>query len=284
MIQRIVSVSGAAYDGHALEAMLDSLASLGVSHVEPAFIVGYTDPFDETAFTPGQVLAWRQALAASGLACHAMSSHIDLGLDDAVDVFTGRMAFAAAIGAQIVCTNAAARSRERQFRRNMAILLRRAEALDIRIALENPGDGSDNLVNTAQDGIDLVAEFGSKWLGLNYDAANTASHRPQFGDFSGDAIMALPASTHAHIKDVCRVADGWEFCAIGDGDIGCECILAAMRGVPALPISIEIPLRLSRGPDAQPRRRPQPVPMAEIEACLRLSLQRVNAELGVAGR
>ncbi|MDO8694948.1 MAG: hypothetical protein Q7J51_12670, partial [Sheuella sp.] len=51
---RIISVSGAPYDGHAFPTMLESLAKLGATHVEPAFIVGYTEPFDETSFTHAQ--------------------------------------------------------------------------------------------------------------------------------------------------------------------------------------------------------------------------------------
>ena len=34
--------------------ILDSLVSCGVTHVEPAFIVGYTEPFDESAFNATQ--------------------------------------------------------------------------------------------------------------------------------------------------------------------------------------------------------------------------------------
>lgn len=259
--------------------MLESLARLGVSHVEPAFIVGYTDPFDETAFLPERMLLWRRALAATGMNCLAVSTHIDLGLDDSVEVFTGRMAFAAAIGARIVCTNAAARSRNDQFLRNMEMLLRRAEAFHIGIGLENPGDGSDSLVNTAQDGLDLVAALAHPNLGLNYDAANTASHRPQLGDFAIDAIRALPASMHAHIKDVRGNGAGWEFCAIGDGEIGCDRLLAALVDWPQLPVSIEIPLRLTRGLDAKPKRLPQPLPLTDIESCLRVSLERVRSHL-----
>jgi hypothetical protein len=101
MAERVISVSGAPYDGHSREAALESAATLGFTHFEPAFIVGYTEPFDETAFTPSEMTSWRSALRSSGLLCHAMSSHIDLGLEDSVEVFTGRMAFAAAIGAKV---------------------------------------------------------------------------------------------------------------------------------------------------------------------------------------
>jgi hypothetical protein len=37
----IISISTAPYDGYEIPAMLDSVASCGATHVEPAFIVGY---------------------------------------------------------------------------------------------------------------------------------------------------------------------------------------------------------------------------------------------------
>lgn len=95
MKDRIISASGAPYDGYGREEMLESIARIGFRHVEPAFIVGYTEPFDESAFLPAEMASWRRSLSDAGLGCHAMSSHIDLGLDDSVEIFTGRMAFAA---------------------------------------------------------------------------------------------------------------------------------------------------------------------------------------------
>lgn len=274
---RIVSVSAAPYDGYPLRTILESLARIGATHVEPAFIVGYTEPFDEAAFLPSRIVEYRRELASAGLACHAVSSHIDLGLPDAVEVFTGRLAFAADIGARIVCTNAAARARAATFLRNIDVLLKRAEGFGIVVALENPGDGSDNLFNVAADGLELVRRFGSPHLKLNYDAANTASHRPASADFAGDAIEALPESAHAHIKDLTYDETGWFFTAIGRGTIECNRILAALRDYPSLPISIELPARIHRGPDARPVRREMPVPLAAIERDLAASLEAVSS-------
>jgi sugar phosphate isomerase/epimerase len=48
MSGRIISISAAPYDGYEFPAMLDSIASCGAQYVEPAFIVGYTEPFDES--------------------------------------------------------------------------------------------------------------------------------------------------------------------------------------------------------------------------------------------
>lgn len=283
MGNRIISASGAAYDGFRREDMLESIARVGFTHVEPAFIVGYTEPFDESAFVVGEIASWRQALADSGLQCHAMSSHIDLGLDTSVEIFTGRMEFAASIGAKIIATNAANRQYEDRFLHNIDILLRRAEALGIVIALENPGDGSDNLFNTAQDGIALSQRLGSPWLGLNYDAANTASHRPEIADFAGDAVAALPACVHVHIKDVKHTPEGWFFVPVGKGDIDCRRLLAEIAARADLPVSIEFPARLHRRADARPVRRENPVQLIEIEAALTVSLEAVRRGLAAQG-
>lgn len=279
MSTRIISVSGAPYDGYSRDIALESAARLGFRHFEPAFIVGYTERFDETAFTSKEATAWRASLKSSDLECHAFSSHIDLGFDDSPTVFSGRMEFAAELGARVIATNASARSRETNFLRNLEVLLRRAERLNIIIALENPGDGSDNVINTASQGIELVDRIGSPYLRLNYDAANTASHKPDVADFVADAIMALPASAHAHIKDVRRTEDGWHFAPIGDGDVGCVRILDAIRPLEDFPLSIELPLRLHRGSDAQPIRRTEPVPLATIEDALSRSLEFVRRTL-----
>ena len=281
MAKRILSASGAPYDGHGRETMLDSIARVGFTHFEPAFIVGYTEPFTEDAFTWEEARGWCRALQASGLSCHAMSSHIDLGLADAVEIFIGRMDFAAAIGAKLIATNASARDREAAFFGNIETLLRHAETLGLVIALENPGDGSDNLINTASDGIALVERLASPFLRLNYDAANTASHRPDFGDFAQDAIGALTASAHAHIKDVRRTPEGWFFTPIGDGEIGCTHILSEISVLPDFPLSIELPLRLHRDASARPVRRADPVALETIEHALSRSRQAVHRALAI---
>jgi sugar phosphate isomerase/epimerase len=277
---RIVSVSAAPYDGYEFPRVLESLASIGATHVEPAFIVGYTEAFDETSFTPAEAAKWRGWLAASGVACHAFSSHIDLGREDAIEVFKGRMDFARAIGAEVINTNAAARKWEKRFFANIEVLARHAEAIGIRIGLENPGDGSDNLLNTAADGAGLLAQIGHpSYVGLNYDAGNTISHRPAVNP-ADDALAAMPLCLHTHIKDVRNEASGYFFTPLGEGRIDCARILRAVAQT-SLNLSIEIPMRLHRLPDAQPSRAPYRVPLADIEAVLKPALAFVNQHLNV---
>jgi len=279
MKQHTISVSGAPYDGYSTPEMLASLARCGATHVEPAFIVGYTEPFDESSFSPRQIRLWRGWLADAGIACDAMSSHIDLGRDDAVEVFLGRMDFARELGARVINTNAAASRLRKRFSRNIEVLARHAEAIGLRIGLENPGDGSDNLLNTASDGPGLLADINHPMVGLNYDAGNTISHRPGVVP-ADDALMAMPLCLHTHIKDVRADATGYFFTPLGQGQIDCARILRAVAQTD-MNLSIEIPMRLHRLPNAQPSRAPYRVPLADIEAVLRPALAFVNEHLDV---
>lgn len=278
MSDRIVSISGAPYDGHPIPAMLASMAACGATHIEPAYIVGYTEPFDESAFTPAQAQQWQRWLLDSGMACHAFSSHIDLGRDDAVEVFRGRMDFARALGAEVINTNAAARKLKKRFFANIEVLARHAEAIGLKIGLENPGDGSDNLLNTASDGPALLADIGHPMVGLNYDAGNTISHRLGVVP-ADDALTAMPLCLHTHIKDVRKDANGYFFTSLGQGQIDCARILRAVAQTD-LNLSIEIPMRLHRMPNAQPSRSPYRVPLGDIEAVLKPALAFVQQHLG----
>lgn len=276
MTQRIISISTAPYDGYEVPQVMDSMASCGVKHIEPAFIVGYTEAFTEATFSNAYAQQYARWLQDSGLECAAFSSHIDLGTEDAVDVFKGRMDFAARIGANVINTNAADRSSETRFHQNIQILADHAEQLGMVIGLENPGDGSDNLFNTAQEGLDLIAHVGRTSVRLNYDAGNTISHRPAHRPGGveplADALLAIPGCVHTHIKDVRTTPDGYFFTALGQGDINCAEILRAIAPTD-LNISIELPVRLHRQPNAQPLRRRKPVPLHEFETVIRESLQ-----------
>lgn len=282
MKNHIVSVSGAPYDGYATSEMLASLARCGATHVEPAFIVGYTEPFDESSFSAEQIRLWRGWLADAGIACDAMSSHIDLGRDDAVKIFLGRMDFARALGARIINTNAAASRLRKRFFSNIEVLARHAEDIGLQIGLENPGDGSDNLLNVAADGLALLAEINHPMVGLNYDAGNTISHRPGVVP-ADDAITAKPLCMHTHIKDVRANSEGYFFTPLGQGQIDCARILHGVA-TRSLNLSIEIPMRLHRQANAQPSRAPYRVPLADIEAVIQSALAYVRQHLAASAK
>ena len=153
------------------------------------------------------------------------------------------------------------------------------------IGLENPGDGQDNLVNTALDGIALLEKLGHECIKLNYDAGNTISHRPP-KDPGGvepvaDALLAMPYCGHVHIKDVHVDDDGrYFFTPIGKGDIDCATIVHAVAKT-QLNLTIEMPLRLHRLANKQPQRRSEPLPLSEVEDAIRESLQFVEQHLAI---
>lgn len=277
-----ISISTAPYDGYSLDRMLESLSRIGATHVEPAYIIGYTEAFDEFAFSPGKAAEYALALSQHGLRCHAVSAHIDLGRTDAVDIFKGRMDFARRLGARVVNTFTTTRRHEKHFYVNLEQLVRHAETLDMVIGLENQSDGSDTLLNVAADGADLLARIGSSRVGLNYDFGNIASHRPDV-DPAADALSALAYCVYVHVKDVRRRADGWFYTAIGEGDLDCTRILRgiAMQGVP---MSIELPLRIHRRPNAKPGRARFRVPLSDIEKVVQSSLQFVRSRVKVTPR
>ncbi len=264
----IVSISAAPYDGYAFPAVLDSMARCGVRHVEPAFIVGYTEPFDESVFSAANARQYRAWLDGSGLGCHAFSSHIDLGRADAVSVFTGRMDFAAALGTKVINTNAAVRSSRGRFFDNIAVLAEHAASLGMVIGLENPGNGEDNLMNDAAEGLALIEALGLPSVRLNYDPGNTVSHRPGQLDATEDALSALPGCAHFHLKDVRQDGDGWYFTVPGQGSLDCNAIMDGLATRPLLPFAVELPLRMRRRGNAQPVRQPEPIPLDIIEAAV----------------
>lgn len=285
MSNRIISMSSVPYDGYEFPRALESMAACGVTHVEPAFIIGYSEQIKESVFTADKARQYAGWLDDAGIGCFAFSSHnINFGHADVVDVFRGRMDFAARLGARIINTTAANRCNSAEYFANIDVLARHADELGIIIGLENPGDGVDNLFNTAADGIALLEKLGHACIKLNYDAGNTISHRPlaQPGgvDPAADALLAMPYCAHVHIKDVHVGADGcYFFTPIGKGDIDCASIVRAVAKTD-LNLTIEMPLRLHRTPNKQPQRRGEPLPLAEIEATIRESLQFVEQHLG----
>ena len=166
------------------------------------------------------------------------------------------MDFATSLGSKIIITNAAPSDKKELFFESVDDLIHHAESLGLTIGLENPGDGSDNLVNSAKEGAILIRKIGSKFLKMNYDFGNPLSHlqgriRPE-----DDFLEGLDAIVHLHIKDVQRSDLGWEFTAIGDGEIDYARVFEVLKDWHLLyPISLEVPLRISRNTNASPRRK-----------------------------
>jgi sugar phosphate isomerase/epimerase len=279
-VERRLSISTAAFDGYDLPTAFHEIAELGVNLVEIAFIQGYMEAFDENYFSDSNARTIQQALTGAGLSSLVFSAHMDLGDGDATTIFRKRMDFAKSVGADIIVTNAAVREKEQTFLRNISELARDAELMDLVIALENPGDGIPNVIDSAHDAADVIPRIGSDAVRLNYDFGNVISHFFERVRPEDDFVDGLGYTAHLHLKDVKRDRDGWVFTEIGKGAIDYRFILETLKAKSRkIPLSLEVPLRIRRRGDASPERAPEPVPLAEIRRVLAGSVACVKAML-----
>ena len=150
------------------------------------------------------------------------------------------------------------------------------------IVLENPGDGKANLVDSGEPAARIIEEIGLNCVKINYDFGNLLSHcfekiRPE-----EDYKFAADSTAHYHIKDVASDASGWYFTQIGKGTIDYHTILRELAALAEpVPISLEIPLRIRRAPDASPRRAPFPVDLTEIRQVMQRSVEFVRTALAI---
>ena len=280
-MDRIISISTAAFDGHDLSVALREISQIGLEHIELAFIQGYMDPFGEEIFSPFYAKKVSRLLSETNLACFAVSAHMDLATESSLEIFKQRMDFANWVGAKIIISNAGPQKNERVFMKNMEELARVAESLDLIIGLENPGDGKENIIESGKSGASVIQKIGSDWVKLNYDFGNLLSHLFEKVRPEEDYKYALPYSAHLHLKDVRSYEQGWFFTEIGKGSIDYRSILKNLKSEnPSLPLSLEVPLRLTRAPDASPRRQALPVPLDEIRRVLQGSINFVERHLG----
>jgi sugar phosphate isomerase/epimerase len=276
--KRLLSISTVAFDGYSLPAAFEQIARIGAGHVEVAYIPGYMDPFTEEVFEPARARGLAAQLRQAGLSCAALSAHMDLSRAGAVEIFRRRLEFASELGAGLVVANAGPPSRERALLRNVGPLAARAADLGLTLALENPGNGRRNLLDTGALGARLVERLGLPNVGLNYDFGNLLTHlrgqvRPE-----EDFPAALPRTVHLHVKDAARQGPWWVFPEVGQGAVDYRRILSDPR-IRDLPISLEIPLRLRRRPSGFPCRSAQPLGIEQIAEVLRGSLAFVQSLL-----
>lgn len=277
-----ILISTAAYDGYDLATAFREISRAGVDLVEVAFIEGYTDPFTEDYFNPDNAAEITALLAGHHLTCLSFSSHVDLSRQGIVGVFENRMAFAAALGARYIVSNAAPLEKKSQFMQNIKELGRAAAGLNLTIVLENPGDGRANVMDSGLPAARLIDEIGLETVKINYDFGNLLSHCHEKLRPEEDFRFVRDCAVHYHIKDVACDDSGWYFTEIGRGAIDYRTILKELAALPApVPLSLEIPLRIRRAPDASPRRATQPVDLKEIQRVMDESVAFVKTAMGI---
>lgn len=270
---RPVSVSTALFDGHGLDAAIAGIAAAGARFIEPAFIEGYV-PFDEGAFSTQNAATLRRSIENAGLRPLAVSAHMNLASPGACEMLARRIDFTAGLGSGMLISNAGATSARAAILKVLEGAAKRCEEAGVVLALENPGHGAADLLPNGRAGAALARELASPFLRLNYDAGNILTYSRGRLSPEHDFHEACPFTAHLHLKDVRITPEGFAFSAIGDGDVDFAALWPALPK--DMPVGIELPLRLARPGFADPVRRPEPLPLAEIERALRKSLDYVR--------
>ena len=115
----VLSINTLAYEGYDLTTALQEIAKIGVSHVELGYTRGWTEGLTEEHFSEASAADINRLLSDLGLSSIALSAHIDLTTEAAVDELKRRIDFGKRLGAKIVNTKVGARSDLKQFEKNI---------------------------------------------------------------------------------------------------------------------------------------------------------------------
>ncbi|MEI8188950.1 MAG: sugar phosphate isomerase/epimerase family protein [candidate division NC10 bacterium] len=275
-MDRIVSVSTMAFDGHSLEVALDELAGLGVKYVEPASVDKVFQHLVEEDFCDHRAAWLRAELLARGLSCLSLSAHMDLTQPDSADRFHRRLEFARNIGARCVNTIAGPAENLAGFRANIPAIAARAMDLGVVVALENHGD----LLDRGQQIVDFIREVGHPAMRVNYDTGNAWYYAKGEVNPVEELAKVAPVVAHVHLKTP-QVDDGMlRWVALGEGILDLPAAARVLKErLPGVPVSYELSPR-QRSRDFEPRwRMPEVPPLAEIRATISRSLRALQRVL-----
>ena len=235
-----LSINTLAYEGYDLSTALQEIAKIGVSHVELGYTQGWTEGLTEEHFSETSAADINRLLSDLGLSSIALSAHIDLTTEAAVDELKRRIDFGKRLGAKIVNTKVGARSGLKQFEKNIEPIAEYAESVNIVIGLENPSEGTDQIITSGKTGAEVVKRIDSDFIKLNYDFGNAFTYSKGKVDPAFDYKNALPYACYLHLKDMSKIDDGWIFAQIGKGIVNYDTILKELvEENKLLPLSIE---------------------------------------------
>jgi len=235
-----ISINTLAYEGYDLTTALREIAKIGANHVELGYTRGWTEGLTEAHFSEASAVDINRLLSDLGLSSIALSAHIDLTTEDAVDELKRRIDFGKRLGVKIVNTKVGARSGRNQFEKNIEHIAEYAESMNIIIGLENPSEGTDQIITSGKTGAEVAKRIDSDFIKLNYDFGNAFTYSKGEVDPAFDYKEALPYACYLHLKDVNKIDDGWVFSQIGQGMVNYDTILKELvEEKKILPLSIE---------------------------------------------
>ena len=276
-MQPIISINTLAFEGYDLFTGLQEIADIGGVQVELGYTRGFTEGLAETHFSEKAAAELDRRMSDLGLSGIVLSAHIDLTTHEAVDELKRRIDFGRRLGVRIVNTKVGPTSRLAQFERNIGPLAEFAESMDIIIGLENPAEGTDQIITSGESGAAVVSRIGSDYVRLNYDFGNSFTYSKGTIDPAVDYNAALPYACYLHLKDMKKRDGGWNFAGIGQGVVDYDKIFKELvRSNQLLPLSIEHLFHFTADEDFIVTRAPRTPPLAEIRQSLQNSIAYVN--------
>ena len=94
----VISINTLAFEGYDLTTALTETAKIGASHVELGFTRGFTEGLTKDHFSEASARKINYLLSDLGLSSIALSAHIDLTTEDAVDEIKRRVDFGQRLG------------------------------------------------------------------------------------------------------------------------------------------------------------------------------------------
>ena len=274
----VISINTLAYEGYDLTIALQEIAKIGAGHVELGFTRGFTEGLTEAHFSEASAHKINRLISDLGLYSIALSAHTDLTTDDAVDELKRRIDFGKRLGVKIVNTKVGPKSGRNQFEKNIDPIADYAESMNITIGLENPAEGTGQILTSGKTGAELVKKIGSDFIKLNYDFGNAFTYSKGQIDPALDYKEALPYVCYLHLKDMNKMDDGWEFSQIGKGVINYDAIFKELvEEEKLLPLSIENLFIYSASEKFIVRRLQRPMPLSHISTNLKNSIAYVNS-------
>src|SRR3989454_3096027 len=227
--------SSICFKPYRLEEALRGLAEAGFENVEIGAVKGFLEHLDPDA---PQVDEARRLLDRHGLRCVSMSGHAplheELGRTRLRNVLQAGKELG--IGVLNTFTGDAESPEERErFVEGARALADEAQAAGIRLCIET----DSNLLPTAEEGLELLAEIGRDWIQINYDPGNVVYYtgaRPE-----DDIKHGLGRIGHVHLKDKRGGKGVLDFPPLGEGELDIQGILRDLKGSGfSGPVSMEI--------------------------------------------
>lgn len=276
-----VSINTLAYEGYDLATALREIAKIGAGHVELGYTRGWTEGLTEDYFSRTAAAEINRLMSDLGLSSIALSAHIDLTTAEAVDELKRRIDFGKRLGVKIVNTKVGAQSGRSQFEKNIEPIAGYAESMNMIIGLENPSEGTDQIITSGQTGAEVVRQINSDYVKLNYDFGNAFTYSKGAVDPGSDYQNALPHACYLHLKDISKSNGGWVFAQIGRGVVKYDAILKKLaEDNKMLPMSIEHLFIYSATKDLVVQRNARAPELSQISMSLKASYDYVKSFIG----